>query len=192
MPPLVPSSLPRRRCPEFADLLGSSSVPGGGLPKEVLLSLAYPGYYLIRRKYVGQVLADHRDSCRTPFTFQYDVRRLLRGHGHGSRRFDQRPLRPKPKRDRRGRWQLELQLYVGGKRVRTPYHRVVGLAVWPCTTDEDGEEVEPFFVQLGGLTQGLYDGFWEVHHGNWNPRDNTAANLFVLGHEFHRRLQRPR
>ena len=183
MPPAVASRLPRRRCAEV-------DYPAGDLPPEISLAPAYPGYYLVRRPRLGRVLADRRDSCRTPFLYEWDVRRLLRGHARGKRRFDRRPLKPKPKRDRWKRWQLELQFRVDGRNVRTPYHRVVGLAVCPCTTDEAGYEVDPFFVKLGGLTEGLWDGFWEVHHSNWNPRDNTSGNLFTLWHSYHRRLRR--
>ena len=175
MPPLVGDRLSRRRCIE-----ARASYPIGSLPLVIPLAPAYPGYYLVRRRYVGRILADRRDFCRTPFLYEYDVRRKLRAHDRGRRQFDRRVLRPVPKRDRNNRWQLELQFRVGGRRVRTPYHRVVGLCVCPCSTDGEGYEVDPFFVQLGGLTQQLWDNFWEVHHGNWNARNNTAGNLFVL------------
>ena len=45
---------------------------------------------------------------------------------------------------------------------------------------------------MGDLTLGLYDDFWEVHHGNGDPRDNTAGNLYTLWWEVHRRLPRER
>ena len=185
MPPLVADRLPRRRCVE-----AGANYPIGNLPLQISLAPAYPGYYLVRRRYVGRILADRRDPCRTPFAYEWDVRRKLRAHDRGRRQFDRRVLKPIPKRDRNNRWQLELQFRVDGRRVRTPYHCVVGLSVCPCSTDEEGYEVDPFFVQLGGLTQRLWDNFWEVHHGNWDARDNTAGNLFVLWHDHHRPLQR--
>ena len=63
------------------------------------------------------------------------------------------------------------------------YHRVVGLTVCPCTTDEVGQEVEPFFVDPA------WEGWWEVHHGK--PKDThdcRAGNLFTLWWLHHRHL----
>ena len=47
-------------------------------------------------------------------------------------------------------------------------------------TDSEGLELVLHFCCGGDqLTDGLRDGWWEVHHGNWNARDNTAGNLFT-------------
>ncbi len=94
-------------------------------------------------------------------------------------------------------WQLDLQFRVkcpggGSKTVRTPYHRVVGLKLCPCTSDELGAEVEPFQVRLGQLTGGRSEKTWEVHHGDDNTRNNAVANLFTLFKVLHTRLKRPR
>ena len=91
-----------------------------------------------------------------------------------------------------GRGQLEVQFAKDGKRYRTPYHRVVGLKLCPCTTDHEGWGVDPFMVQIGGLADGLYDHFWEVHHDNHDVRDNSVGNLFTLWWEIHQQLPRPR
>ena len=190
MPARVPARLPRRRC-RGADL---PVFPAGGLPREVSLAPAYPGYFLVRRTHVRRVLAHRDDPDRRPFYVQYDIRRELRGRGRSRRwrRWDRRPLVPIPSRDRDGRWQLEVQFRKGGKRVRTPYHRVVGLKLCPCTTDHEGMGVDPFFVLIGGLTDGLYDTFWEVHHANHDVRDNSVGNLFTLWWQVHQQLPRPR
>ena len=45
---------------------------------------------------------------------------------------------------------------------RYPYYRLLGLYLWPCTSDHQGYEVDPFYIQFGGFTNGLYDTFWEV------------------------------
>ena len=153
---------------------------------------AYPGYFLVRRTHVRRVLARGDDPDRRPFYCQYDIRRELRGRSRRWRRWDRRPLLPIPNRDRYGRWQLEVQFAKGGKTIRTPYHRVVGLELCPCTTDREGWEVDPFMVQMGGLTDGLYDQFWEVHHDNHDVRDNSVGNLFTLWWQVHQQLPRPR
>ena len=189
MPLPVPSRLARRTF-LYAEYLGLSPFPSGDLPDEINLAPAYPGYFLVKRHFVRRILAHRRDENRKPFIVQYDIKRELRGHGRGRRRFASRPLLPKPAHNKKGRWQLEVQLSIGGKRIKTPYHRLVGLSVCPCTTDSEGYEVDPFTVKLGGLTEGLYDSFWEVHHGNASTRDNTAGNLFTLWWEVHRRLPR--
>ena len=191
MPPLVPNRLARRHVGLGAEMLGLLPFPAGGLPKEVDLRPAYPGYFLVRRKYVLRIFADPSDSNREPFVVQYDIRRQLRGHARGRRRFARQPLKPKPKRDRYNRWQLEIQFKVNGKNKRTPYHRVVGLHICPCTTDSRGATCDPFMVNLGALTHGLHDNEWEIHHGDWNPPNNTVGNLFTLRAKEHRRLRRP-
>ena len=192
MPALVPARLPRRTCRDAAELLGLRPFPAGGLPREVSLAPAYPGYFLVRRKHVRRVLAHRDDDDRRPFYCQYDIRRELRGRSRRWRRFDRRPLLPIPNRDRYGRWQLEVQFAKDGKRYRTPYHRVVGLKLCPCTTDHEGWEVDPFMVQIGGLTDGLYDHFWEVRHDNRDVRDYSVGNLFTPWWEVRQRLPRPR
>ena len=191
MPPLVPARLPRRHVDLGAELLGLLPFPAGGLPKEVNLEPVYPGYFLVRRRYVLRIFAHRDDANRQPFLMQYDIRRVLRGHARGNRRFARRHLHPVPKKDRHRRWQLEVQFKVNGVNKRTPYHRVVGLSVCPCTIDSHGEEVEPFQVKLGCLTDGQSDRNWEIHHGDWNPRNNLASNLYTLPREVHRRLKRP-
>ena len=138
------------------------------------------------------MLAHRDDPDRRPFYCQYDIRRELRGRWRRWRRWDRRPLLPIPSRDRYGRWQLEVQFRLGGRTIRTPYHRVVGLKLCPCTTDHEGWEVDPFMVQIGGLTDGLDDTFWEVHHDNHDVRDNSVGNLFTLWWEVHQQLPRPR
>ena len=191
MPAPVPVRLPRRS-PLGAEYLGLRPFPAGGLPAMVDLAPAYPGYVLFRRRFVRRILAHPDDICRTPFIVQYDILRKLRAHDRGPRRFAKRPLLPVPKYNKRGRWQLDVVFYINGVRRRTGYHRLVGLSVCPCTTDSHGYECDPFRVRLGDLTLGLYDDFWEVHHGNGNPRDNTAGNLYTLWWEVHSRLPRDR
>ena len=61
----------------------------------------------------------------------------------------------------------------------------------PCTTDSRGATCDPFMVNLGALTHGLHDNEWEIHHGDWNPPNNTVGNLFTLRAKEHRRLRRP-
>ena len=195
MPARVPTRLGPRLSLELAEL-GLAKYPAGGLPKEIDLSPAFPGYVLVRRDYVGRVLADRRDPCREPFIFQYDVRRLLRGCGRGSRRFDKRPLKPTPSRNRKGRWQLELRFSVKrpekrAKTIRTPYARVVGLSLCPCTVDDEGYEVEPFWVNPRARTKGRADTEWEVHHASWSPRNNTVGNLYTLPRAVHKKLKKP-
>ena len=185
---VVPQRL-RRRSFLHAEYLGLVPFPSGALPAEISLAPAYPGYFLVRRAFVRRILAHRRDENRQPFIVQYDIRRENRGPRR-RHRFAKRPLLPYPCFNRRGRWQLEVQFNIGKRNKRTPYHRLVSLACCPCTTDSEGYEVDPFFVQLGGLTHGLYDGFWEAHHGNGDTRDNTAANLFTLWWEVHRQLPR--
>ena len=77
-----------------------------------------------------------------------------------------------------------------GKLKRTPYHRLVALSVLPCHTDNLKREIEPFWINLGGLTRGLWDGFWEVDHDDGNPRNNMHCNLYVCWWGYHRSLQR--
>lgn len=48
----------------------------------------------------------------------------------------------------------------------------------------------PLLVRLGELTNGVYDGFWEVRLGDGNLRNSTAGNLFTLWWEVHRGLPR--
>ena len=162
----------------------------GDLPQEVNLAPAYPGYFLVRRKYIQNIRADPRDTCRRTFSAEFEIRRELRSRRRHWRRFDDRPVMPKPARNKFGRWQLEVRFCVNGRTVRTPYHRVVGLTTMVCTKDHLGFECEPFQVFLGGLTQGLYDTFWEVDHGDKNTRNNNVSNLNVLWWEYHRSLQR--
>ena len=178
MPAAVPLRLPRRTFLD-AEYAGLENFPAGGLPAEVSLAPAYPGYVLVRRDYVRHIPAHHTDNCRKPFIIQYDIRRLRRER-KARNRFDGRRLRPTPKYNRKGRWQLDVVLTVGGKKKRTGCHRLIGLSVCPCTTDSRGFEVDPYKVSLGRLTRGLYDIFWEVHHGDQDTRNNTAGNLFTL------------
>ena len=77
------------------------------------------------------------------------------------------------------------------KQIRTPYARVVGLAVCPCTVDNDGYEVDPFMVKPRETTHGRADTEWEVHHASWSTRDNTVGNLFTLPKVVHRQLKKP-
>jgi len=173
--------------------VGVKPFPAAGLPDEIDLAPAYPNYVMVRRKYVRRVLAHPRDENREPFIVQYDIWRVLRGKNRRGRRFAKRPLLPCPAHNRRGRWQLEVVFKVGNKNRRTPYHRLVGLACCPCTSDHLGFEWAsgcPFFVRPGELTNGLYEWFWEVHHGDGNLRNNTAGNLFTLWWEVHRGLPR--
>ena len=189
MPQLVARRL-RRRFFLHAECAGLKPFPAGDLPDEIDLAPAYPNYVLVRRKFVRRILAHRRDANRAPFFVQYDIWRALRGKNKRGRRFAKKPLLPYPLYNKRSRWQLEVQFKVGNRNKRTPYHRLVGLTCCPCTTDEHGYETDPFFVRLGGLTRGLYDGFWEVHHGDGNLRKNTAGNLFALWWEVHRGLPR--
>ena len=78
----------------------------------------------------------------------------------------------------------------GRGRKHTTYHRVAALSALPCTTDHLGWEVEPFKVRLGGLTQGLYDTFWEVDHWDENPRNNRLDNLYIVWWRHHRSFSR--
>ena len=78
------------------------------------------------------------------------------------------------------------------KRIRTPFHRVVRLKLCPCTADHEGWEVDPYMVQIGGLTDGLYDHFWEVRHDNRDVRDYSVGNLFTPWWEVRQQLPRPR
>ena len=164
------------------------------LPKEISLSPAYPGYVLVRRLYVGHVPADPRDDDRRPFKVEYDIRRLLRGRRSRARgeRFDRRPVTPKPceHSNRRGRWQLEVRFHVGRRLARTSYHRIVALKIHYCTTDQWGMEIEPFQARLGGLTNGLYDEWWEVDHDDGNTRNNLLDNLYIYWWAYHRTLER--
>ena len=194
MPSRVPIRLYRRNSLELEEL-GIAPFPSGGLPKEVSLEPAFPGYVLVRRDYVGRVLAASDDPDRTPFIYQYDVKRVLRGHGRGSRRFGKQDLKPSPSKNKWGRRQLELRFTVRrpgmkSKTIRTPYARVVGLSLCPCTVDDDGCEVDPFWVKLRGTTNRRADTEWEVHHASWSTRDNTVGNLFTLPKKVHRRLKR--
>ena len=159
------------------------------LPREINLAPTYPGYFLIRRRTVGYIRPADEDECRERFLVEYDVRRELSGRRARSR-FNQRPVRPTPKKDKNGRWQLELRLHARGKLRRTPYHRLVALSVLPCHTDNLGREIEPYWINLGGLTRGLWDGFWEVDHDDGNPRNNMHWNLYVYRWKYHRSLQR--
>ena len=157
------------------------------LPSLVSLAPAYPGYFLVKEQY-EQII--HGAGGRR-FRYWYTIKRKLRGRNRGPRIWDQRGVRIEPNLDKRTkRWQLEVRMYVGY--VRTPYHRVLGLAVHPCTQDHKGYEVDPYWVVNGGLTKGLYDGFWEVHHGDWDTCDNTPWNLWVLWHSVHRALRKPK
>ena len=186
MPPLVPLAL-RRRAPP-ADLAHEdvSVRPRRELPALISLAPTYPGYFLKRLKHQKLLYAAPADECRTPYKIWYEIRRELRGHGRGRRLWDKRPVQPRPSFDKRTkRWQLEVRLRVGGKQVRTPYHRVVGMTVWPVTEDAQRRCVEPFWAPLN-------DRRWEVHHGDWSTRDCTPDNLWVLWHAVHRRLARAR
>ena len=194
MPARVPLRLYTRNSLELEEL-GIAPYPSGGLPNEVSLEPAYPGYVLVRRDFVGRVLAADGDPDRTPFIYQYDVKRFLRGHGRGARRFAKDDLKPSPSKNKYGRRQLELRFSVKrpgkkSKTIRTPYARVVGLSLCPCTVDDDGCEVEPFWVKLRDTNHGRKDVDWEVHHASWSTRDNTVANLFTLPKAVHRRLKR--
>ena len=165
------------------------------LPREISLAPAYPGYFLIRRRYVKGIRLASRELCddRRPFLVEYDIRRELRGRrNRARRRWDRRPVKPKPCEDsnRRGRWQLEVRLHVRGRLARTSYHRIVALSIHHCTTDHLGMEIDPFQVHLGGLTNGLYDEWWEVDHDDGDTRNNLLENLFIYWWEYHRTFPR--
>ena len=148
---------------------------------------------LCTETFVRRVLAHPRDANREPFIVQYDIWRVLRGKNRRGRRFAKRPLLPYPACNRRNRWQLEVVITVGNKNMRTPYHRLVVLTCCPCTSDHFGFEWAsgcPLFVRLGDLTNGLYEWFWEVHHGDGNLRNNAAGNLCTLLWEVNRGLPR--
>jgi len=186
MPPLVPLALRRRAPPADLAQVDAGVRPRRELPALISLAPAYPGYFLKRLKHQRFVYAAPSDAASISFKIGYEVRRELRGHGRGRRRWDACPVQPRPAFDKRTkRWQLEVRLRVGGKQVRTPYHRVVGLSVWPATEDSQGWCVEPFFVELR-------DRRWEVHHGDWSTRDCIPDNLWVLWRAVHRRMSRPR
>ena len=51
-------------------------------------------------------------------------------------------------------------------------------------------EIEPFRVRLGGLTNGLYDEWWEVDHDDGNTRNNLLDNLYIYWWAYHRTLER--
>ena len=82
---------------------------------------------------------------------------------------------------------LGLRLHLGNRRyLHSTYHRMAALSALPCTTDHLGREVEPFQVHLRGLTQGLWDTFWEVDHWDEDSRNNRLDNLYILWWRFHR------
>ena len=161
-----------------------------GLPREVNLAPAYPGHFLVRRDFVRRIQADPRDTCRRTFSVEFEIRRELRGRRRRWQRWDDRPVTQKPAKNKFGRWQLEVRFSVNKRTIRTPYHRVVGLAACVCTTDHLGFECEPFQVFLGGLTEGLYDTVWEVDRDDKNPRNNRVSNLNIYWWEYHRSLPR--
>ena len=163
MPAVVPQRL-RRRSFLHAEYLGLVPFPSGALPAEISLAPAYPGYFLVRRAFVRRILAHRRDENRQPFIVQYDIRRENRGPRR-RHRFAKRPLLPYPCFNRRGRWQLEVQFNIGKRNKRTPYHRLVGLACCPCTTDSEGYEVDPFLVQLAWAVRWVLGSApWEWGH----------------------------
>ena len=187
---------PKSRC--FSIPLNARSARNN-LPDDLRAEIQLPPpldqYFLLWKGRPGKIGAKVGDPNREKFSYCYDIRRVCRGK-NSRRRFDRRKVTPQAKEDRYGRWQLEVNLQArkpggGFKAVKYPYHRLVGLMCWPCFIDHKGRTVDPFCVKLGGLTQGLYDRFWEVHHDNWNPRDNHPHNLWVLWWEVHQKLRRP-
>ena len=151
---------------------------------DVLPLCGHPGYSLFRlrdgrgRLKVRKILPKAADPNRAPFLVEYEIRRKLRGRGGGWGK----ALSMSPKKDKDKRWDLRLPL---GRGRCAYYHRLVGLSVCPCTTDAEGAEVEPYFVEPSRAKR------YEVHHGR--PKDThdcRCGNLFVLLKEHHRELAR--
>ena len=89
-----------------------------------------------------------------------------------------------PSRSRWGRWDLRVKM----AGARPYYHRVIGFSIWPCTTAEtaEGHEVDPYWVDPA------WEGWWEIHHWDKDPRNNLAGNLYPMWWAHHRRLERRR
>ena len=167
-------------------LMASFSHHGRRRRADIIPVPGLPGYYLHRirdrhgRAALKKVRPHRKDTDRSPFLVEYHIRRKLRGRGGGWGR----PLKLRPKRNgkKKPRWDLAMCL---GKSNCAYYHRVVGLAVCPCTTDEEGWEIDPYF-----LTPDWFP-WYEVHHGQ--PKDThncKAGNLFPLWWLYHRSLER--
>lgn len=115
----------------------------------------YDGYYLHRlRDESGQMITKEikpkrSDPDRSPFVVEYEIRRW----GKSGRWC--KPLTLAPKRNKYNRWDLRVTL---GQHRSAYFHRVAGLSLCPCTTDEEGREVEPFWVDAS------WAPWYEVHH----------------------------
>jgi hypothetical protein len=73
-----------------------------------------------------------------------------------------------------------------GKSKSLYFHRMLALTLWPCTTNEVGEEVEPFYVSRA------WGPYYEVDHDNTRTKDCRSGNLFVYWWAYHRSKKRKR
>ena len=165
----MPSRVPLRIARRSVDLeeLGVLPHPAGGLPKEINLGPAYPGYVLVRRKFVGRVLAHVRDERRTPFIYQYDVRRARWGAA--------RCLQPKEASGTPGRYDLEVQLCRDHVRFWTSYHRLVGMTLLQCWHDSYGN-----LLTRGYTVPPHRWGDYHAHHRNANAFDVSLSNVVIV------------